>query len=203
MPTVQHQSSNIQYPIPSDGAGSGTEPGMCKIHLPLGWTFQTPNFIPLRNNLQIKFLDKEEFKDLRHLQTLRLDGNQLSVIIDELFIHQKGLTLLGKWKELNDQKRSKITLMAVWDYADYALFDASNKFTNIYPFSFQPQTFPATGWPRLLTERSRTWPTLPFWMHRTTSCPTLSRSAFVHFATCRHSTLAAIYSWIWAKWKIR
>lgn len=47
--------------------------------------------------LQLKYLEKEEFYDLRRLKKLRIDGNQLSVVIDNLFIQQKNLEYLGNF----------------------------------------------------------------------------------------------------------
>lgn len=44
---------------------------------------------------QLKYLDKDEFKDVPRLTKIRLDGNQLSVVIDHLFEAQKGLQFLG------------------------------------------------------------------------------------------------------------
>ena len=44
---------------------------------------------------QLKYLEKDEFRDLRRLTKVKLDGNQLSVIIDNLFESQKGLEYLG------------------------------------------------------------------------------------------------------------
>lgn len=50
-----------------------------------------------RHLAQFKYLDKDEFKDLRSLKRLHLDGNQLSVVVDNLFIRQKSLELLGEF----------------------------------------------------------------------------------------------------------
>lgn len=47
------------------------------------------------NIFQLKYLEKEEFKDVRRLTKIKLDGNQLSVVIDNLFEMQKGLEYLG------------------------------------------------------------------------------------------------------------
>lgn len=52
---------------------------------------------------QLKYLEKDEFRDLRYLRKIRLDGNQLSVIIDNLFEFQKNLEHLG-----NDTKEGKL-----------------------------------------------------------------------------------------------
>lgn len=46
--------------------------------------------------IQIKYLDQDEFKDLKNLKRLRLDRNQLSIVVDNLFHRQKGLELLGE-----------------------------------------------------------------------------------------------------------
>lgn len=45
---------------------------------------------------QLKYLEKDEFHDLRRLKRIRIDGNQLSVVIDNLFIRQKNLEFLGE-----------------------------------------------------------------------------------------------------------
>ena len=45
---------------------------------------------------QFKFLDKEEFNDLKYLKRIHLDGNQLTVVTDNLFQRQKSLEYLGK-----------------------------------------------------------------------------------------------------------
>lgn len=47
--------------------------------------------------MQLKYLEKEEFKDVRHLNRIKLDGNQLSVVIDNLFEMQKNLEYLGTY----------------------------------------------------------------------------------------------------------
>jgi hypothetical protein len=45
---------------------------------------------------QFKYLDADEFKDLKGLKKIHLDGNQLSVVIDFLFQRQRSLELLGE-----------------------------------------------------------------------------------------------------------
>jgi hypothetical protein len=45
---------------------------------------------------QFKYLDKDEFKDLKSLKRLHLDRNQLSVVVDDLFNRQKSLEFLGE-----------------------------------------------------------------------------------------------------------
>lgn len=55
------------------------------------------NFPPSLSLIQFKYLDKDEFKDLKYLRRLHLDGNQLSVIVDYLFQRQKNLLFLGEW----------------------------------------------------------------------------------------------------------
>lgn len=47
---------------------------------------------------QLKYLEKGEFRDLKYVKTIKLDGNQLSVIIDNLFETQKNLEHLGNAK---------------------------------------------------------------------------------------------------------
>lgn len=51
---------------------------------------------PPPSHWQFKYLDKDEFKDLKYLRRLHLDGNQLSVIVDYLFQRQKNLLFLGE-----------------------------------------------------------------------------------------------------------
>ena len=53
-------------------------------------------FSRLLHSLQFKYLDKDEFKDLKHIRRIHLDGNQLSVVVDGLFSRQKSLGFLGK-----------------------------------------------------------------------------------------------------------
>jgi hypothetical protein len=45
---------------------------------------------------QFKYLDKDEFKDLKHLRRLHLDNNQLSVVVDYIFQRQRNLLYLGR-----------------------------------------------------------------------------------------------------------
>lgn len=45
---------------------------------------------------QLKYLERDEFKDLKNLRRLHLDRNQLSVVVDNLFNQQKSLEFLGK-----------------------------------------------------------------------------------------------------------
>lgn len=51
------------------------------------------------NSFQLKYLEKDEFKDVPRLTKIKLDGNQLSVVIDHLFEAQKGLEYLGSHKK--------------------------------------------------------------------------------------------------------
>jgi len=46
---------------------------------------------------QFKYLDKDEFKDLKYLKRIHLDGNQLSVVVDNLFNRQRSLEHLGEY----------------------------------------------------------------------------------------------------------
>lgn len=43
----------------------------------------------------MKYLEKGEFRDLKYVKNIKLDGNQLSVIIDSLFESQRYLEFLG------------------------------------------------------------------------------------------------------------
>lgn len=56
---------------------------------------------------QLKYLDKDEFKDAPRLTKIRLDGNQLSVVIDHLFEAQKGLEYLGSNKKDENIERKR------------------------------------------------------------------------------------------------
>lgn len=51
------------------------------------------NYFPFA--AQFKFLDKDEFRDVKRLTKVLLDGNQLSVVVDQLFRMQKSLNHLG------------------------------------------------------------------------------------------------------------
>lgn len=46
---------------------------------------------------QLKYIEEGDFKDLKHLTKLHLDGNQFSVIVGNLFSAQKSLEFLGKF----------------------------------------------------------------------------------------------------------
>ncbi|TMW45769.1 hypothetical protein DOY81_009150, partial [Sarcophaga bullata] len=57
---------------------------------------QLYNLLPSLSELDLgrnefKFLDKDEYRDVKHLTKVLLDGNQLSVVVDELFRMQKSL----------------------------------------------------------------------------------------------------------------
>lgn len=54
------------------------------------------NHLDLGDN-QFKYLERDEYYDLRNLTKLQLDGNQLSVIVDNLFEQQKNLKFLGNF----------------------------------------------------------------------------------------------------------
>lgn len=49
----------------------------------------------------MKYLEKGEFRDLKYVKYIKLDGNQLSVIIDNLFESQRNLEFLGNKKNHN------------------------------------------------------------------------------------------------------
>lgn len=46
-------------------------------------------------------MDKDEFKDLKSLRRINLDGNQLSAVVDDLFRQQRSLEYLGKCAEVH------------------------------------------------------------------------------------------------------
>lgn len=56
------------------------------------YLFQTVHLLLL----QFQFLEKDEFRDVKRLRTIRLDGNRLSVVIEQLFRMQKNLQHLGE-----------------------------------------------------------------------------------------------------------
>uniref|UniRef100_A0A182M6A0 LRRCT domain-containing protein n=1 Tax=Anopheles culicifacies TaxID=139723 RepID=A0A182M6A0_9DIPT len=96
---------------------------------------QKANFSHKNNFFQFKYLDREEFKDLRHLQKLRLDGNQLSVIVDELFMYQRELTFL----DVSRNRLAKIADRAFENLSNLTYLDASyNKLSLIEPACFRP-----------------------------------------------------------------
>lgn len=45
---------------------------------------------------QLQYLDRDEFKDLKSLKRIHLDGNQLSAVVDDLFHRQKSLEYIGE-----------------------------------------------------------------------------------------------------------
>lgn len=49
-----------------------------------------------RCSFQLKYIDEMVFENLRRLVTLKLDGNQLTVIGGDLLIAQKSLEHLGE-----------------------------------------------------------------------------------------------------------
>lgn len=57
---------------------------------------------------QLKYLEKGEFRDLNYVKTIRLDGNQLSVIIDNLFETQRYLEYLGNKFSYSKKYSSKL-----------------------------------------------------------------------------------------------
>lgn len=46
--------------------------------------------------LQIKYINKTEIINCKHLTTLKLDGNNLLIVQDDLFEYQPSLEHLGK-----------------------------------------------------------------------------------------------------------
>lgn len=53
----------------------------------------------------MKYLEKAEFRDLKYVKCIKLDGNQLSVIIDNLFENQRNLEFLGNKNNENCKPR--------------------------------------------------------------------------------------------------
>lgn len=46
---------------------------------------------------QFKYIDEGDFKDLKRLTKLHLDGNQVGVIAEAILTTQRSLEFLGKW----------------------------------------------------------------------------------------------------------
>lgn len=101
-------------------------------------------------------MEKEEFHDLRRLKKLRIDGNQLSVIVDNLFIKQRSLEFLGtrffymKWcariihfqfvfADLSRNRLAKVTNDAFNSLINLTYLDLSyNKLVKLEPASMEP-----------------------------------------------------------------
>lgn len=95
---------------------------------PVNVTFSNKyHLIILSFLLQLKYLEKDEFKDVPRLTRIKLDGNQLSVVIDHLFEAQKGLEYLGsnkikkenngrkyENKEWEEDEQKKMSLLFAW-----------------------------------------------------------------------------------------
>lgn len=76
---------------------------------------------------------KDEFKDLKSLKRIRLDGNQMSAIVDDLFHRQKSLEYLGEWSELKIALRFMRCILAFFmtKKQDFMFF-ASTLFFNTF-----------------------------------------------------------------------
>lgn len=48
-------------------------------------------------SLKLKYIDEDDFKVLRHLTNLHLNGNHLTAITNNLLMAQKSLEYLGKY----------------------------------------------------------------------------------------------------------
>lgn len=93
LPAEKNQSADVQFIAAFKRIGFGTQRGLSWPHLfvpPKKEFFQL--FFPF---VQFKFLDKDEFRDVKRLTKVLLDGNQLSVVVDQLFRMQKSLNHLG------------------------------------------------------------------------------------------------------------
>lgn len=93
--------------------------------------------------LQFKFLDKDEFRDVKRLTKVLLDGNQLSVVVDQLFRMQKSLNHLGELLKLPAAiYSSSFCLRPHW----------------LARFAFVLQIYLTIVWPKCQTIHFYSWP---------------------------------------------
>jgi len=71
---------------------------------------------------QFKFLDRDEFRDVKRLTKVLLDGNQLSVVVDQLFRMQKSLNHLGAPLKLYPLLRSLLKTLNGFPFAFFFLW---------------------------------------------------------------------------------
>lgn len=95
--------------------------------------FFNPNYSK-RLFLKVKYLEKEQLEVLRHLTSLKLDGNHLSVLSDGIFEIQISLEYLGNVLTfiivVSNSKKQKI-------YEKTVNFSIFSKDTNFYVFILQ------------------------------------------------------------------
>lgn len=91
----KNQSTDVQFIAAFKRIGFGTQRGLSpQLSFFLARPFE--EFFQLFSCFsQFKFLDKDEFRDVKRLTKVLLDGNQLSVVVDQLFRMQKSLNHLG------------------------------------------------------------------------------------------------------------
>jgi len=68
---------------------------------------------------QFKFLDRDEFRDVKRLTKVLLDGNQLSVVVDQLFRMQKSLNHLGAPLKLYPILHSLLKTLNCFPFASF------------------------------------------------------------------------------------
>ncbi|KAH8246542.1 hypothetical protein KR038_011733 [Drosophila bunnanda] len=83
---------------------------------------------------QFKFLDKDEFRDVKRLTKVLLDGNQLSVVVDQLFRMQKSLNHL----DLSYNRLAKVPNDSFLQLTNLTFLDLSyNKLVRLEPQSIR------------------------------------------------------------------
>lgn len=151
------------------------QPWLCPSRLPLDFMPTYPLIIKSVRAIervliylfpQFKYLDKDEFKDLKYLRRLHLDGNQLSVIVDYLFQRQKNLLFLGEWSSRK-------------------MLSRANKLRNNFN---SPQTSHVIVWQRSPVELLITCSIWPPSISRTISSRPSNGITCVTCRSCKHST---------------
>lgn len=83
----------------------------------------------------MQFIDSDEFIDLRRLNTLKLDGNQLPVVLEKTFINQINLRKLY----LSNNRLAKITNHAFFNLTNLIELDIGyNKLVDLESISLMP-----------------------------------------------------------------
>ncbi|ALC40167.1 rdo [Drosophila busckii] len=85
-------------------------------------------------DVPFKFLDKDEFRDVKRLTKVLLDGNQLSVVVDQLFRMQKSLNHL----DLSYNRLAKVPNDSFLQLTNLTFLDLSyNKLVRLEPQSIR------------------------------------------------------------------
>ncbi|XP_045471406.1 insulin-like growth factor-binding protein complex acid labile subunit [Harmonia axyridis] len=91
------------------------------------------NHLDLGNN-RMQFLEADEFTDLHKLHSLKLDGNQLPVILENTFVHQTQL----KYLNIAKNRLAKITNTSFKNLTSLEELDISyNKLDKLEPLAMQ------------------------------------------------------------------